>query len=63
MIFEGFYNTSHSMILLLLAPVVPQGDFQLLLVTTASASAELEGRKRESLFVFVVIRQEKHDFL
>lgn len=51
------------MIILLLALVVPQGDFQLLLVTTASASAELEGRKRESLCVFVVIRQEKHDFL
>lgn len=62
MIFEGFSNPSHSVILLLLTPVVPQGNFQLLLVTAVSVPAELEGRRRESLYVFVVIRQEKHDF-
>lgn len=65
MIFEGFSNPSHSMILLLLAPVVHKGNFQLVqlvLVTAVSAPAELEGRRRESLYVFVVVRQEKHDF-
>lgn len=62
MIFEGFSNPSYSVILLLLTPVVPQGNFQLLLVTAVSVPAELEGRRRESLYVFVVVRQEKHDF-